>query len=265
MTFQPGQSGNPAGRPRGVRNKRTVIAQQMLDEHAADVTQGAIDLAKAGDRVALRVCMDRIAPPLRHRLLDFDLPELTSAADAVVAAKAIIQGAAKGELTVPEANGLMRLVRTFVLLLAAAAREKRLAHREANDGAQAAHAPARDASLDGHNRIISVPRPRDGVVAPVPAAAAADLDPPVPARTNAPASTPRVGRSGPATAGDDPQSAESPGLSNGSVQLGSFGAATNTLEHRQKLQAGITPLRSAPFRPIRNDVHALREGAHGRP
>ena len=46
MTFKPGQSGNPAGRPRGARNKRTLIAEQALDEHAGEVTQAVIDRAK---------------------------------------------------------------------------------------------------------------------------------------------------------------------------------------------------------------------------
>jgi hypothetical protein len=161
MTFQPGQSGNPAGRPRGSRNKRTILAEQVLDDHAGEVTQAAIDLATRGDRVALRACMDRIAPPLRHRLLDFDLPELKTAADAVIAANAIIQGAAHGKLTVPEADGLMKLVRGFVTVLAAADREERSTRRAAENGADAASWPERDAAADHDDRIIAARRPAD--------------------------------------------------------------------------------------------------------
>jgi len=161
MTFQPGQSGNPAGRPRGSRNKRTILAEQVLDDHAGEVTQAAIDLATRGDRVALRACMDRIAPPLRHRLLDFDLPELKSAADAVIAANAIIQGAAHGALTVPEADGLMKLVRGFVAVLAAADREERSTRRAAENAADAATWSDDDPASDHDDRIAAAQRPAD--------------------------------------------------------------------------------------------------------
>jgi hypothetical protein len=30
MTFQPGESGNPAGRPRGARNKKTLLLEALL-------------------------------------------------------------------------------------------------------------------------------------------------------------------------------------------------------------------------------------------
>jgi hypothetical protein len=158
MTFKPGQSGNPAGRPRGSRNKRTLIAEQRLDEHAGDVTQAAIDLAVGGDGPALRMCMDRIAPPMRDRLLDFALPKLETAADAVAAASAIANGAAHGELTVPEAVGLMKLVRGFIAALAAVEREGRNARAEAHDGDAAAR--------NDHAPIIVTPcPPRDAVAA----------------------------------------------------------------------------------------------------
>jgi hypothetical protein len=157
MTFQPGQSGNPAGRPRGSRNKRTLIAEKLFDDHAGDLTHAAIDLAVSGHGPTLRMCMDRIAPPQRHRLLDFDLPELKTAADAAVAANAIVQGVAHGEITIPEATGLMKLVRGFVAVLAAADREKRIARVEAHDAVDAARRPEHDVARDDDDRIIPAP------------------------------------------------------------------------------------------------------------
>src|SRR5215211_4292561 len=65
--FQPGQSGNPSGRPPGSRNKTTLAVDALLDGEAETLTRKAIELAKAGDLVALRLCLDRICPPRKGR------------------------------------------------------------------------------------------------------------------------------------------------------------------------------------------------------
>ena len=127
MPFQPGQSGNPAGRPRGSRNKATVIVEKLLDDSAGELTTAAISRATGGDPAALRACMDRVAPRLRHRPLDFPLPPLVTLADTPVAIAAIAQGLAQGELDREEAVALMRAVRDFALALAAVERDKRAA------------------------------------------------------------------------------------------------------------------------------------------
>src|ERR1700752_3483198 len=92
MPFQPGQSGNPAGRPRVSRNKATIIAEKLLDDCAGELTRAAIARAFDGAPAALGSCMDRLVPRLRHRPLDFDLPQLVTLADAPVAINAIAQG-----------------------------------------------------------------------------------------------------------------------------------------------------------------------------
>ncbi len=136
MPFRPGQSGNPAGRPRGSRNRRTIIVEKLLDDSAGELTKAAIARATGGDPAALRACMDRVAPRLRHRPLDFPLPDLVTLADTPVAINAIAQGLAQGELDREEAVALMRAVRDFTLALAAVERDKRAAgaSREGDDG-----------------------------------------------------------------------------------------------------------------------------------
>ena len=134
MRFQPGQSGNPAGRPRGSRNRRTVIVEKLLDDSAGDLTTAAIARATEGDPAALRACLDRVAPRLRRRPLDFDLPDLVTLADTPGAINAIAQGLARGDLDLEEAAALMRAVREFTLALAAIERDRRAPAAPTDDG-----------------------------------------------------------------------------------------------------------------------------------
>ena len=130
MPFEKGQSGNPFGRPPGARNKATMIAESLLQGETEAITRLAIERAKAGDMAALRMCLDRVAPPLRHRAIAFELPPLASAADAVTALAAITAAVAEGELTPAEAGELVKLVDTFARVLDLAAFEQRIVRLE---------------------------------------------------------------------------------------------------------------------------------------
>jgi Family of unknown function (DUF5681) len=48
MPFEPGKSGNPAGKLRGTRNKTTLAVEALLDGEAETITRKAIQLAKDG-------------------------------------------------------------------------------------------------------------------------------------------------------------------------------------------------------------------------
>jgi hypothetical protein len=128
--FKPGQSGNPAGRPRGSRHKVTLAIEAMLDGEAEALTRKALDLALAGDLTALRLCLDRIAPPRKDRPVAFALPALTAAADAVKASAAIVEAVAIGDLTPSEAGDLSRVVEAFTRTLEATELEQRIERLE---------------------------------------------------------------------------------------------------------------------------------------
>ena len=130
MTFQKGESGNPAGRPRGVRDKRSVLAEQLLEDDADAIVRKAIDLAKTGDGGALKLCIERICPSLKQRPLMFELPPMQSAADAAAGIAAITQGLAEGTLTAGEAADLSKMVGIFAEALALSDIENRITKLE---------------------------------------------------------------------------------------------------------------------------------------
>src|ERR1700732_1627842 len=76
-----GQSGNPAGRRVGCRNKTTLAAAALLAGEAEALTRKAVELALGGDPTALRLCIERILPQCRERTVKFILPPIESAAD----------------------------------------------------------------------------------------------------------------------------------------------------------------------------------------
>jgi Family of unknown function (DUF5681) len=126
MQFQKGQSGNPSGRPAGARNKATIMAEALLQGEAEELTRLAIEHARSGDMTALRMCLDRVAPPCKHRTIAFELPPLASAADAASALAAITAAVAAGELTPSEAGELFKLVEGFARLLKTTILEERV-------------------------------------------------------------------------------------------------------------------------------------------
>src|ERR1043166_7583154 len=81
MKFQPGQSGNPAGRPPGSLNKKTLAAQAAFEDRAEEVVASVVEHAKNGKAAAMRLCMERWVPTGRNRPLAIDRPVIKTAAD----------------------------------------------------------------------------------------------------------------------------------------------------------------------------------------
>lgn len=107
--FPAGVSGNPAGRPRGAVNQSTAFAQNLLDGDTEAIVKKCVALAKEGDPVALRLCLERIMPR-RERSLSIEMRRIEKAHDLVEAVGDVIAATAAGELTLPEAREFLALL-----------------------------------------------------------------------------------------------------------------------------------------------------------
>lgn len=128
--FQPGnQYGR--GRPVGSRNKASLAMQELLDGDGEAITLKVIELAKAGNETALRLCLDRLIAPRRHRTIRLSLPsDLRSAEGISEAAAVILAAAAGGEITPGEAAQLAHLLEIRRKAIETQEFERRLAQVE---------------------------------------------------------------------------------------------------------------------------------------
>ena len=128
--FKPGASGNPAGKLTGARHRVTLAVEALLEGQHAALTQKAIDLALQGDGPALRLCLDRIAPPRKDAPLSFALPPIKSAADTVQASASLLAAVAGGEVTPDEAGRVMALLTAHKALVESGDLEARISALE---------------------------------------------------------------------------------------------------------------------------------------
>ena len=108
--FQPGQSGNPSGRPQGSRNKATLIAEQLIDGQAEELVKMCISMAKKGDTTAMKIMMDRLIPPRRDRGIQLALPDVKTPKDVLNVIGTVIKSIGDGKLDADQAKTLARIL-----------------------------------------------------------------------------------------------------------------------------------------------------------
>jgi hypothetical protein len=124
--FRKGVSGNPRGKPRGARNRATVLAEALLDGEAEALTRKAIEKALEGDGIALRLCLERILPARKERPIFFSMPAIASAGDAAKAMGALLAAVAAGNVTPSEAGEVSKIVEIYFEALQVSEFEQRL-------------------------------------------------------------------------------------------------------------------------------------------
>ena len=129
MRGRPFAPGNP-GKPPGARHRVTRAVEVLMEGEHEKLTRIAIDKALDGDTGALRLCLDRIAPPRRDVPISIELPPVRSAADAAEASASVLASVANGEVTPDEAGRIMALLASHKSILATSDLEQRIAALE---------------------------------------------------------------------------------------------------------------------------------------
>lgn len=110
--WAPGQSGNPAGRPKGARHVALVALDAIGAEGAADVLRAVVEAAKGGDIRAAEIVLSRVWPQRKGRPVALDLPVMTTAADVSAALAATAAAMAEGTLSPEESGAVAAVIET---------------------------------------------------------------------------------------------------------------------------------------------------------
>jgi hypothetical protein len=108
--FVKGTSGNPKGKPRGVRHAATQISYALMEGNLEEVLATVIERAKSGDIAACRMIVDKVLPNAKDRPIALDLP-LINDLDGVGKAQAeILQAVSVGDITPNEGERIASII-----------------------------------------------------------------------------------------------------------------------------------------------------------
>jgi len=105
--FQPGCSGNPAGKKPGTLNRATILRRVMAEGDDERIASLIVERALAGEWGALRFVQDRLEPKPRARPIALDFPEGATVAEM---SEIVLRATADGEISPDEALQMMRLL-----------------------------------------------------------------------------------------------------------------------------------------------------------
>lgn len=106
--FIKGQSGNPAGRPTGSRNRITNEARKLIEANTSEILEAMVIAAKKGDTGAAKLLLDRVLP--KRLRPEFALPPLNTISNVIVALNTIAEHSANGLIDADEARALSSII-----------------------------------------------------------------------------------------------------------------------------------------------------------
>jgi hypothetical protein len=130
VPFEPGNKLG-RGRPQGSRNKSTMAALDLLSEHADVVVRKCIAEALRGNKMAMKLCMDRMVPARRNPPVKLTLPPVDTASGVTKALNVVLKAISSGRLTPEEGLTISDILETKRCAIETAELETRIVDFEA--------------------------------------------------------------------------------------------------------------------------------------
>lgn len=112
--FKPGQSGNPAGRPKGSRSISTLMMDK-LEENGDRIIAALFERAEKGDTSAIKFIIDKCMPTPKGPLVTFDLPEPRpdGSMDLPRVHEAILKAVSEGQIAPADASHASDIIKNI--------------------------------------------------------------------------------------------------------------------------------------------------------
>jgi hypothetical protein len=107
--FAPGQSGNPAGKKPGTKNRKTLMMEALREGEGKAAARVVIEKALAGDAVSARFVVSLVSPKPRGRTIQLEMPE-DDDCNVVTAFNVTLRALCEGEITPDEALQVSRFL-----------------------------------------------------------------------------------------------------------------------------------------------------------
>ena len=114
------------GRPKGSRNKKTLVAQELLENYSAAIMRDAIAKARARDAPTQRYLLSLIVPRRKDLPVKFGRLPMRNAQELCSSSEKLMKKVATGKISVAEASGLTELMEQRRRIIETSLRETRL-------------------------------------------------------------------------------------------------------------------------------------------
>jgi len=130
--YTKGHSGNPKGKPKGARNKSSLVAEALLEGSLDKICKKVEEEALNGNMQAAKMILERFLPPRKDRFIEIDFPPIHTLEDIVKVVEFIFSSVGKGEISPSEGEILTRMVESYSKAIEGCQFESRLKNLEEN-------------------------------------------------------------------------------------------------------------------------------------